>query len=234
MVRPSVRASLSLAVLTPTLLAGLGASPALADGFSSSRATGSIASVTWIEHGALPGGVAGNVHTGDLTVDSVSKVSPQVFGQVTDWTCPDGVLPHDGGHGFPGSAPGGEREPDACVLESARFLTSGEVAFVHDTRRRTATLKGTLRVEGHGPGGPTSVATPRVDMVWTGFGRTTKRTTIEEFDDGVSSFNSFYRLIGASAKVTGTIGAMGFTDDPDDEASGELGRYTSRSRQIIR
>lgn len=61
------------------------------------RASGSNASVDWVEYGELPG-IPGNIHIGSLWVDSSSSYV-DVFGVVEDWTCPPGEFPDGGGGG---------------------------------------------------------------------------------------------------------------------------------------
>lgn len=214
---PRLCAGLVLVVLALTAMA----TPALAGSRGHSRSSGSFASTQWLEWGTLPG-IGGNVHVGDLFVDAATS-SPYVYGNVFDWTCPDGVRPPDGGgHGDP-------IEENPCTLESVRFLygDGSTLSFSMDRKLNEATLTGTISVSDHGGG---TLANPPVNIVWTGTGSTVSVRYTESYTDGSYTYFFRYRASSRSATMTGSIGAMGFTDDADDESSGYMGSYSDMQR----
>ena len=94
----SVRAGLVAGALSAALV-GTGplvAAPAAASSMGMFRSSGTVANASWVEFGTLPG-IGGNVHVGSLAVDASSTTSAYVFGNVADWTCPDGQRPPEGG-----------------------------------------------------------------------------------------------------------------------------------------
>ncbi len=120
------------------------------------KSSGSFASVSWMEVGELPAPVLGNYHVGYLDVRGDKVVD--VFGEVTDWTCPEGELPPEFGGGH------GEEEPETdCTLESSRFIYAdpGAITFTVDRKLNAATLVGNLIVSDHEGEG---TATPPVNM----------------------------------------------------------------------
>lgn len=214
-----------VAVAAAALLAGL-AAPAQASSRTSSE--GGQASTQWIEYDpddslSLPG----NTHVGNLYVFQQADFV-DLFGSIDDWDCDPGEVPGYGGHGEEG-----DPEKDLCDLIGTRFLEAESISFALDARARTASLTGKLRVTngGHGEPGQT-LATPPVDMTWTGIGRGYRFSRSEFWSDGQFSYRSRVRGTGSEAAVGGRIGAMGFTDDADDESFGsfETWRETSRFR----
>jgi hypothetical protein len=182
------------------------------------RASGSDASVEWIEFGDLPG-IPGNVHVGWLWVDASSSRSTYAYGYVEDWTCPEGERPDGGGHD--------EEEPGNCEFEAFREIEGEQINFTMDRKLSSARLTGTLRVENHETG---AGASPPVDITWTAVGSTHKTTeTYRDVSDGqrVQYRNTYTSTV---AVVDGFIGAMGFTDDQDDESSGYLSTYRVHER----
>ena len=166
----SLTTKIAAAALTAAVPLALAAAPAEAGSRWTERSSGSFADTTWLEMGELPGGVAGNAHVGFLRVEG--DKSPWVYGEITDWTCPDGVLPpmFGGGHG--------EEPPETeCVLESQRSLyNAGPVTLTVDRKLNRATLTGPLEVADHEGGGATGQ--PMANITWTGVGGTgTARTT---------------------------------------------------------
>jgi hypothetical protein len=121
------------------------------------RSSGVSVQTQWIEWGALPGGVPGNVHVGNLFAEG--DASAFAYGEVIDWTCPDGARPPAGG------GHGGEPEPTDCTLEAARQIFSDSpLTLTTDKRLTTARLTGTLIVTDHD--GTGTVARPPVDITW--------------------------------------------------------------------
>lgn len=185
------------------------------------RSSGAFAQVDWIERGQL-NGVNGNVHLGNLRVEG--DRTAMAFGVITDWTCPEGELPEGGGHGEP-PAEGG------CQLESERFLFGDGVTLSVDRKLTSARLTGTLTVENHG--GEGNVATPPVDITWTGNGGTSTSTFQDSYTDGNGAKYLTKRTeVWRGADVTGSIGTMGFADDADDESFGSLGTFKVLERGV--
>lgn len=180
------------------------------------RSSNATASVNWIEMGPLPGGVLGNVHVGYLEVYDGGSVD--VYGGITDWTCPEGELPPEGGGGH-GEL---EEEPPAtnCELHSERFLYAGDgqVDFELGRRLSSARLTGTLNVEDHGTG---TGARPAVDITWTGDGSLTSYSSTGKSSDEYGTY--YWKETGTSRQAViaagSAIGAMGFTDDADDRST---------------
>ncbi|NEE01572.1 hypothetical protein [Phytoactinopolyspora halotolerans] len=201
------------------------AAPAQAGESWTYRASGANASTQWIEMGTLPGGVPGNAHVGYLEVYTSSYVD--VYGDVADWTCPEGELPPDGG------GPHAEdEEPETnCEFEGFRSISGGDVEFTMDRKLDTARLTGTLIVENHETG---EGAAPPVDITWTGVGDTAKSTETSRYTEGGVRYQSRYTSMSRNAQVDGFIGAMGFTDDPDDQSTAYMSRYTVHDRSVSR
>lgn len=226
----SLRAGLVAGALSAALVGTgpLGAAPAAASSMGMFRSSGTVANASWVEFGILPG-IRGNAHVGSLAVDASSRTSTYVFGNVADWTCPAGQRPPEGGHGHVlEDEPPPEPETN-CTLESVRgiFGHPSMVSFSVDKRLTTARLTGNLSVSDHGTG---SAASPPVDMTWTGSGPLYSSTESGSFTDGGSTYRYRYSFSGRDADVDGRIGAMGFSDDADDESSGQLGSYRSASK----
>lgn len=186
------------------------------------RASGINAGTEWVEFGTLPGGVPGNAHVGSLWIDQSSS-NVEVDGKVADWTCPEGERPPGGG------GPHAEHEePETnCEFEGFRFISGGDVTFTMDRKLNTARLTGTLFVENHDGG---NSAAPPVDMTLTGVGSTSKSVeTYRSTEDG-SRYQYRYTTQSRKAGIDGFIGAMGFTDDTDDESFAYMSRYTVHDR----
>lgn len=217
--RVTVAALVACAAIAPAAPASAGTS-----GRYASR--GTTASASWIEFGVLPGGsVAGNAHVGELFVDGGTRV-PQVFGQVADWTCPEGERPPYGGGPHHDEPP--PPEESACTLESVRFITgTTDLRFSIDPKLTTARLTGALAVSDHGSG---TAVNPPVDMTWTGVGATVTDRVSGSYSDGTTTYTFRYAFSGRAATVDGRIGPMLFTDDADDESTGSLGSYRNMER----
>lgn len=218
-----LKGALALICTVPIALATV--SPAEAGDRWTYRSSGERLSSTWVEVGTL-NGVAGNVHTGELTADPERD---EVYGSVTDWTCPAGELPPTGG----GHGEYDEEQETNCVVESVReiFADDAIVDVTLDKRLDRGTITGSLVVADHG-GGVTG--RPPVAMTFTGIGATASSTTYETGSDGSYSYTYRTSTSTRQAAVTGFIGAMGFTDDADDTSTGEMERYRTSERGTSR
>lgn len=229
--RRSVSAGVCTALLTTA--AWLPAQPAQAGSMFLSKSSGRTASATWLEVGTLPGGVPGNIHLGDLWVEELSRDRVNVFGGVTDFTCPEGVT--DPGWGGPHSEPvvAHEAPPEEspCTFEGFRFIeATPNTRFTMDRKLTSARLTGELAVFGHdGPAGR-----PVANMTLTGIGDSFTSTQSGRFSDGTSTFSYRYTFTGRAADVSGTIGAMVFDDHPDEWSDAQMGSYREASRQRTR
>ena len=215
-------AAVAVAAAVPLALA---AAPAEAGSRWTERSSGSFADTTWLEMGELPGGVAGNAHVGFLRVEG--DKSPWVYGEITDWTCPDGVLPpmFGGGHG--------EEPPETeCVLESQRSLyNAGPVTLTVDRKLNKATLTGPLEVADHEGGGATGQ--PMANITWTGVGGTGTSTYYDKYtDDEGNRFTMRRTETSRQGTLSGTLGAMAFDDDADDESYGYFGTFKTASTSV--
>lgn len=209
------------------------AGTATAASSSHGKSSGQTASADWVEYGELPG-VGGNVHVGFLYVDVYSSDGADIFGMVTDWTCDPGEEPGWGGHEVAiEDEEMEEEEPveDLCDFESDRFISNEDATFSMNRKGTQASLVGPLRVEGHDGG---DAAFPQANMTWTAIGSTYTYRASESFSDGTYSYTYRYTFTGADAAIGGTIGAMGFNDDEDDESFGSLGTYRNMYRERIR
>ena len=222
-----MKSALATAVSLPLVVAF--AAPAEAGSRWSWRSTDLTANASWMEMGPLQG-VGGNVHVGFL---EVSK-SGWAWGEVLDWTCPEGELPpsHGGGHGEKNVAEDDWEEPKTnCVVESYREIYGEGLAVRINRKLTTATVTGTLQVSDHetGTGGA-----PGVNMTFTGFGTVAQDSWTEKGSDGGSTWVYKYESRTRQATVDGSIGAMGFTDDADDVSSASLQQTKSYERGTSR
>jgi len=221
----SLTTKIAAAALTAAVPLALAAPPAEAGSRWTERSSGSFADTTWLEMGELPGGVAGNAHVGFLRVEG--DKSPWVYGEITDWTCPDGVLPpmFGGGHG--------EEPPETeCVLESQRSLyNAGPVTLTVDRKLNKATLTGPLEVADHEGGGATGQ--PMANITWTGVGGTGTSTYYDKYtDDEGNRFTMRRTETSRQGTLSGTLGAMAFDDDADDESYGYFGTFKTASTSV--
>ena len=221
----SLTTQIAAAALTAAVPLALAAAPAEAGSRWTERSSGSFADTTWLEMGELPGGVAGNAHVGFLRVEG--DKSPWVYGEITDWTCPDGVLPpmFGGGHG--------EEPPETeCVLESQRSLyNAGPVTLTVDRKLNKATLTGPLEVADHEGGGATGQ--PMANITWTGVGGTGTSTYYDKYtDDEGNRFTMRRTETSRQGTLSGTLGAMAFDDDADDESYGYFGTFKTASTSV--
>lgn len=221
----SLTTKIAAAALTAAVPLALAAAPAEAGSRWTERSSGSFADTTWLEMGELPGGVAGNAHVGFLRVEG--DKSPWVYGDITDWTCPDGVLPpmFGGGHG--------EEPPETeCVLESQRSLyNAGPVTLTVDRKLNRATLTGPLEVADHEGGGATGQ--PMANITWTGVGGTGTSTHYDKYTDEEGNRFTMRRTeTSRQGTLSGTLGAMGFDDDADDQSYGYFGTFKTASTSV--
>jgi hypothetical protein len=220
----SLTTKIAAAALTAAVPLALAAAPAQAGTRWTERSSGSFAETTWLEMGELPG-VGGNAHVGFLRVEG--DKNPWVYGDITDWTCPEGVLPpmFGGGHG--------EEPPEdtECTLESQRFLYNpGPISLIVDRKLAQATLTGALAVENHDGG---TTAQPTANITWTGIGGTATSTTYNKYtDDQGNRFTMRRTETAREGTLSGTIGAMGFDDDADDQAYGYFGTFKVASTSV--
>jgi hypothetical protein len=215
------------------VLAGLAlvatSGPAQAATKSSYKSSGRTVTLDWLEVGALPGGVEGNIHFGFMQVVETSKGRATAWGEVYDVECPDGVVPDQPPFGGHGEEPEGPDEL-GCTLVDVRWIEGGALTLTMDNKFSSAVLGGTLNVYGHdGPAG-----NPPVSIRVDGVGGTFKETGSGSYRDQYESFTYTYSFTGRSGQVASgsRIGAMVF-DDADGEYSGaQLGSFkeTNRSR----
>jgi hypothetical protein len=218
-------ASLAMLTVTPVITLAMTA-PADAASRWMYKSSEHIASAQWIEYGAL-NGVDGNVHVGYLQAQT-SASGGNVWGEVVDYQCDEGEVPGGGGHGGPGEFSGDyfDEEPEpTCDVMSFRWIEGNDVNFTVAKKLNTARLTGTLYVDNHGAG-----ATPPVDMTWTGTGDLSHTTWYEKGTEGGSRYVYKYESTYRQADVTGFIGAMGFTDDADDQSSGSIQKTKTSER----
>lgn len=214
----------ALAALAAVPMAAVAfAGPADADVKWTYKASGNQASVEWLEWGTLPG-VGGNAHVGFLWIDA-SGSNAAAFGEVYDWTCPAGETPPSGGGGH-GDEPPAETN---CTLESERFLYGEGLAFTMDRKMASARLTGTVFVDSHDGGGG---AQPAVDITLIGVGDIWSTTTYTKETDGNTTITTREKRSTRISEVDGYIGAMGFTDDPDDASGSEMTSYVIHERYV--
>lgn len=181
------------------------------------KSSGSFASTTWMEVGALPDPVLGNYHVGYLEARGDRVID--VFGEVFDWTCPPGETPPlGGGHG--------EEPPETtCVLESQRFVFAeqGAVTLTVDRKLGSARLVGRLLVSDHEGEG---TANPPVDITWTGIGTSSRQTMYSTYtDDSGVKFTTRTAETFRQGDVEGRIGVMVFDDEAGETSDGAFGTF---------
>jgi hypothetical protein len=227
MIRSSIRRSVSAAVavlaLPATML--LTAGPAEAGSMFFSKSSGRTAYADWLEVGTLPGGVPGNIHFGFMQIEDLGNGRANIFGNVTDLTCPDGYIPEGPGGGH-------DEEPgeDPCTYEGDRFIEGGSTVFTMDRKFNTATLTGNLAVFGHDG----STGNPAVDMTFTGIGAQYSSTESGRYNDGTTSYRYRYTFSGRDAIVSGRIGAMIFDNVPGEWSFAQMGSFRSMDRERTR
>lgn len=218
----SMLARLAAAALAvPLVIATAGT--ATADTTWKYKSSGVFATVSWMEVGALPAPVAGNYHVGYLEVRG-DKVK-DVFGEVADWTCPEGELPPEFGGGH-----GGEEPETNCTLESTRFIYAepGKAKLRINADFRSAALVGSLVVSDHDGEG---TARPPVNMKWKGIGSTSRSTTIDRYSDS-SGATRVSRTTQETREgdISGSIGPMVFDDEAGEFSYGQFGTFRTVER----
>lgn len=230
----SARRATTVVVSTAALSAAVAMpSPAMAGSMFFSKTSGRTVSVQWLEVGALPSPIAGNIHVGEAFVEERSRGRAYAWGSVIDMTCPDGYIPErsPGGH----SEPAPEHEPGQppvdpnCTFEGMRFIDGGNLFLKMDRNLKKAHLTGTLAV--HGESG---TSTPPVDATWTGVGSITSGTSSGTYTDGYTTYSYRYSFTGREAVMSGRMGPMIFDDEPGETSSGQMGTYRSASRERTR
>lgn len=213
-------AALSLVVAMP--------SPAMASSMFFSKSSGRTVSVQWLEVDHVEATGRDIYRFGDMTVEAGSGGRARAWGNIFDVDCPDGVVPErpGGGHGDEPPAEGPEEPTEPVCTTGMRFIKGGTLTLSMDRRLTKATLTGTLEVASH-EGAP---ARPRVDATWTGVGSAFSETRSGTYTDEYGTYRYRYSFTGRSAAVTGTMGPMNFTGDPDDQSTGLMGSYRNAER----
>ena len=127
----------------------------------------------------------------------------------------------------------GEEPPETeCVLESQRSLyNAGPVTLTVDRKLNKATLTGPLEVADHEGGGATGQ--PMANITWTGVGGTGTSTYYDKYtDDEGNRFTMRRTETSREGTLSGTLGAMGFDDDADDESYGYFGTFKTASTSV--
>lgn len=197
-----------------------------------SRTVGGSGSVSWTEYDLDDRlGLPGNVHMGWLEVSRYGSYT-YAWGSVDDWQCDEGEVP-GGGHGE-------EPEEGFCELTGTRYLeneTEDSITFQIARKTGAARVTGTLLVHGGhgGHGEPGEVlGRPPVSITWQPTSAGSRYGSFQSWWDEYGSYRSLVRGTRWDGKVRGAIGAMGFTDDADDEASGGTNAWVELSREVIR
>ncbi len=182
MSRSSLRRMVAVGASTVALSVVI-ATPASAGSMYFSKASGTMASTSWLEVGELPAtaNALGNAHFGDLWVEDLGRGRASAFGTVYDVQCDEGTVPYNpgGGHGEP------VEETGPCQLVGVRFIEGGSLSFTMDRKLTRATLTGTLNVGGGHSEGP--VGRPPVDITWLGDGAAYTDTSRGRYTDGTGT-----------------------------------------------
>ncbi len=230
----------SIRAVTPPLLVALVATllVALAPGAEARTrmtytTTGRTANTNWTQVDGTPvGGTVGNVHVGWLSAEETSRGKAVVWGFIMDFDCRPGELPDHFGHFAFEDEPEPEPEPEpGCVHVGYREISGWDVPFTMDRRFQSATLKGRLRVEGHGAEGEPVAGNPMANITWTGVGTTSRENYTSRWASGGTTYTDTYRARARGATMGGTLGPMGF--DPD-LSGGWLVQYRSSSQMRSR
>lgn len=213
----SLRRGAVICSVAATTALGLAVTPASASSMFFSKNSGTLVSADWYEIGELPG-VEGNAHLGGLYAEDLGGGNANVFGWVDDFQCEAGEDPFGGGHGDGG----------ACDYVGSRFIEGGDVTLTLDKKLSSATLTGSLVVNGgHGEG---PIGTPPVNLSWTGIGGIAKETTTSTFKDENGSYSFRYSSTGRQAELSGSIGPMIVDDVEGEYSSGRISSYRSLDR----
>lgn len=218
-----------VSALALPLVAGA-AAPATAWTKYMSKDSGTYLNVQWIEYGELGGGVGGNVHVGYLDVRSGQRTLDS-FVFVEDYACDEGEYPGGGhgGHGEDGPVEG------QCDLLSVRDFYGDQSSLTLTVSKKmdSATLTGSY-LSGGGHGEPGTAPGPSINLTMTGVGGIYSSTWKDSYTDEGVRYTSTYTDTGRQGEVTGTIGAMGFADDEDDQAYGQFGTFKMTTRESTR
>ena len=116
-------------------------------------------------------------------------------------------------------------------MESQRYLYSaGPATLTVDRKLNTATLTGPLEVANHDGG---TSAQPMANITWTGMGGTFTSTVYDKYtDDQGNRYTTRRTETAREGTLSGTIGAMGFDDDADDQAYGYVGTFKTASTSV--
>ncbi len=131
-----------------------------------------------------------------------------------------------------------DEAPPACDYIQDRFLDGTDTAsFTVNMTTKVATVTGTLIVTGghggHGEPGPV-LGRPPVNLTISGGSLDQYKWSYENWGKG---YKYSHRQDGANyygGVVSGSIGAMGFADDADDESFGGFGSFRYRTVERIR
>ncbi len=220
--RRTRRAGAALALPAAAALLVGAAAPAAADDVAYSKRSGERITLSWTEQDPKDLLRApGNVHIGFLDLED-SKAQPFLFGVIDDFQCDPGEVP---GHGEEGEG--------LCELVGQRTLESDDFAVTVVPTTRKARLTGVLAVTAGGHGGPGGVlARPRIDVTMVSQ-RLGRYSTTETWQDETYSYRSTVtgRMSSGRMSVRGSIGAMGFADDADDQSSGSFQTFTEVRRE---
>lgn len=216
-----------LGTVAVALLTSLGlvatAGPAQAGSMYFSKSSGRMVDVSWLEVGTLPG-VQGNAHLGFMYVEELGRGGANVFGEVIDFECPEGVLPeYGGGHGE-------EPSEDQCQEVGYRFINGGDVTFTMDRKYTQARLTGTLAVSDH----DTPLGNPPVDITFTGVGETFSSTFTDRGSYDGTTYSFRYSFTGRAAVTSGSIGPMVFDDEAGEYSQATMGSFKNMSRDRTR
>jgi hypothetical protein len=171
-----------------TLASGL-ASTAWADTVTRERSVW----VAWIQQGAIPG-VQGNVHMARFEAyGNAGEHSPRyVYGEMLDFTCPDGYLPV----GFGEAAI--LQLQDNCVHEDSLVMETADLVLTIDGRLHSARMVGTINyIHTVAPGADGSFS---VDLRWSAPGEKTVTRVVDHPNGFVDATTT------REASVTGTFG----------------------------
>lgn len=218
------------AVTLALLLLGVGAAPADARSSFMSRTSGSSAETYWTQVDGVEPGTSplGNVHIGSLYAYETTRGQAEVYGSISDWDCPVGELPWDGGpHDASSQAWEEEPPPSNCQWKGSRFIEAYGIAFMVDKKLTQARLTGTLTVYGGGHGEGGVIGRPYADIIWTGVGGVFTDKHTYRYRDAGTMEASTWLSSNRSATMGGILGPMGF--DPD-LSGGSISSFRTSSK----
>ncbi len=130
-----------------------------------------------------------------------------------------------------------EDEVPFCEYVQDRFLDGAEAVVTVDMTNRVATMTGVLTVHGgHGEHGEPGdiLGRPPVNLTITGGEWSTSEWSYSYKSESYKYSDWRRGTDYYGGAVSGAIGAMGFDDDPDDEAYGGFGTFDFKSVERIR